>query len=65
MTAEQAAKAIGAKGLKRFRTEEDVEFALEAGQVELQKPIEYRWYGELLAHDPGPRHLQRRGRPRR
>jgi DNA-directed RNA polymerase subunit beta' len=53
MTAEQAAKKAGAKGLKRFRTEEDVEFALEAGQVALQQPIEYLWYGELLVTTPG------------
>jgi DNA-directed RNA polymerase subunit beta' len=52
-TSAAAAKAIGAKGLKRFRTEEDVEFALEAGQVELQQPIEYEWYGERKLTTPG------------
>src|SRR5262249_10019137 len=41
MTAQQAAKAVGAKGLKRFRTEEEVEFAVESESVDYQDPIEY------------------------
>src|SRR6187397_1234416 len=53
MTAEQAAKAVGAKGLQRYRTEEDVEFAVEAGSVDLQAPIEYLWSGELYVTTPG------------
>src|SRR6185369_8194113 len=53
LTAAQAAKAVGAKGLKRFRTEEDVEFALEAGSVDYQDPIEYTWDGELIITTPG------------
>jgi DNA-directed RNA polymerase subunit beta' len=53
LTAAQAAKAIGAKGLKRFRTEEDVEFALDSGSVDFQDPIEYIWSGELLVTTPG------------
>ncbi len=38
---------------KRFRTEEDVEFALEAKQVTLQQPIEYEWDGERILTTPG------------
>ena len=49
---------------KRFRTEEEVEFALDAKQIEIQTPIEYLWEGELVAHDRGPRDLQRGDRPR-
>jgi DNA-directed RNA polymerase subunit beta' len=37
----------------RFGSEEDVEFAVEAKQVHLQQPIEYRWNGELLLTTPG------------
>jgi DNA-directed RNA polymerase subunit beta' len=33
---------------RRYRTEEDVEFALDAKQVGLQDPIEFEWDGELL-----------------
>src|SRR5438128_4886767 len=33
---------------KRFRTEEEVEFALDAKQIEIQTPIEYLWEGELI-----------------
>ena len=53
MSAEQAAKAVGVKGLKRYRTEEDVEFAVEAGSVDLQHPVQYTWSGELLVTTPG------------
>src|SRR5438270_1081118 len=38
---------------KRFRTEEDVEFALDAKQVGLQQPIEYLWRDELVVTTPG------------
>jgi DNA-directed RNA polymerase subunit beta' len=38
---------------KRFASEEDVIFALEAGQVKLQDPIEYRRDGELVLTTPG------------
>jgi len=47
MTAEDVAKALGTKGLRRFQSEEEVEFAVESGQVDLQHPIEYRSNGEL------------------
>jgi DNA-directed RNA polymerase subunit beta' len=37
----------------RFRTEEEVEFAVEAKQLHLQQPIEYLWNGELILTTPG------------
>jgi DNA-directed RNA polymerase subunit beta' len=37
----------------RFRSEEDVEFALEARQIGLQQPIEYLWKEELVLTTPG------------
>ncbi|OFW74414.1 MAG: DNA-directed RNA polymerase subunit beta', partial [Actinobacteria bacterium RBG_16_68_12] len=52
-TSADLAKKLGRKGLPRFRTEEDVEFALEAGQVDYQDPIEYEWSGERLLTTPG------------
>ena len=38
---------------KRFRTEEEVELALESDQVGLQQPIEYRRGDELILTTPG------------
>src|SRR4029078_8329353 len=38
---------------KRLRTEEEVEFALDAKQIELQTPIEYLWEGELVLTTAG------------
>src|SRR5207244_3767983 len=38
---------------KRFANEEEVEHALEAGQVTLQQPIEFRWNGDLLLTTAG------------
>src|SRR6201997_4675945 len=38
---------------QRFRTEEDVEFALDAKQMTLQQPIEYLWEGELILTTAG------------
>ncbi|HUF01218.1 MAG TPA: DNA-directed RNA polymerase subunit beta' [Gaiellaceae bacterium] len=52
-TAEALAKKLGVKGLRRFRSEDDVEFALDSGQVGYQDPIEYTWSGERLATTPG------------
>ncbi|MBM3676391.1 MAG: DNA-directed RNA polymerase subunit beta' [Actinobacteria bacterium] len=52
-TAEELAKSLGKKGLKRFQSEEEVEFALEADQVELQEPIVYRNGAELQLTTPG------------
>jgi DNA-directed RNA polymerase subunit beta' len=37
----------------RFRTEEEVEFALDARQVGLQEPIEYLWKDELVITTAG------------
>ena len=38
---------------QRFRTEEEVEFALDAKQITLQQPIEYLWEGELILTTSG------------
>jgi DNA-directed RNA polymerase subunit beta' len=38
---------------KRFRTEEEVEFAVEAKQVDVQDPIEFEWDGELILTTAG------------
>jgi DNA-directed RNA polymerase subunit beta' len=38
---------------KRFASEEEVELAVESGQVGLQQAIEYRWNGELVLTTPG------------
>jgi DNA-directed RNA polymerase subunit beta' len=38
---------------KRFRTEEEVEFALDAQQVTLQQPIEYEWDGARILTTAG------------
>src|SRR5205807_6945106 len=37
----------------RFRTEEDVQFSLDAKQITLQQPIEYLWEGELVLTSAG------------
>jgi DNA-directed RNA polymerase subunit beta' len=38
---------------QRFQSEEEVEFALDAEQITLQQPIEYRRNGELILTTPG------------
>jgi DNA-directed RNA polymerase subunit beta' len=38
---------------KRFTSEEEVEWAVEDGQIELQQPIEYRWNGEIVLTTAG------------
>jgi DNA-directed RNA polymerase subunit beta' len=38
---------------KRFGSEEEVEHGLEAGQIRLQEPIEFRWNGDLLLTTSG------------
>jgi DNA-directed RNA polymerase subunit beta' len=54
---EQDLAAVAAEDLdprpQRFRTEEEVEFALDAKQVGLQQPIEYLWNGELVVTTSG------------
>jgi DNA-directed RNA polymerase subunit beta' len=52
-TSEKLAKVLGKKGLRRFRTEEDVEFSTDSEQVGFQDPIEYQWRGEKLLTTPG------------
>jgi DNA-directed RNA polymerase subunit beta' len=37
----------------RFRSEEEVEFALDAKQIGIQSPIEYLWEGELVLTTAG------------
>jgi DNA-directed RNA polymerase subunit beta' len=53
MEAASLVKRLKLKGLPRFRTEEDVEFATESEQVGFQDPIEYEWGGERLLTTPG------------
>jgi DNA-directed RNA polymerase subunit beta' len=38
---------------RRYASEDEVERAVEAGQLGLQQPIEYRWHGELILTTPG------------
>ncbi|HXG76964.1 MAG TPA: DNA-directed RNA polymerase subunit beta' [Gaiellaceae bacterium] len=52
-TAEELARALGRNGLPRFRAEEDVEFAIEAGQVGFHDPIEYQRGEERILTTPG------------
>src|SRR5439155_1182013 len=50
---EEIAKSLGKKGLKRFQSEEEVEFHVESRAIGLQDPIQYRWNGELRSTTPG------------
>ena len=54
---DQDLNVVAAEKLKprppRFRTEEEVEFAVEAKQLHLQQPIEYLWNGELVVTTSG------------
>jgi DNA-directed RNA polymerase subunit beta' len=52
-TAADLAKKLKRNGLPRFRTEEDVEFAVESGQTSYQDPIEYELRGERVLTTPG------------
>src|SRR5436189_1092432 len=52
-TSEELAKKLNVQGIKRFASEEEVERAIEAEQVELQQPIEYRRGEEVLLTTPG------------
>ena len=58
-TAEDIAKVLGKPGLKRFRTEEEVEFAVESGFVHLQEPVAVPLARRDHPDDAGPRDLQR------
>src|SRR5437879_2911649 len=46
--AEELAKELELDGIRRFGSEDEVQFAVEAKQAGLQDPIEYRWDGELV-----------------
>ena len=52
-TAAALAKELKVNGIKRFRSEEEVEFHVESGEIGLQDPIEYRWHDELFLTTPG------------
>ena len=52
-TSEELAKQLGVKGLRRYGSEEQVEFALESGQVSLQYPVEFRSGDEVRLTTPG------------
>ncbi len=53
-TSAELAKELKLKGIKRFQSEEEVEFAVESKQIGLQDPIEYRRSnGELLLTTAG------------
>ncbi|HWQ22602.1 MAG TPA: DNA-directed RNA polymerase subunit beta' [Gaiellaceae bacterium] len=52
-TTAELARELGRPGLRRFRAEEDVELALDAGQVGYHDPIEFVWGGELILTTPG------------
>jgi len=52
-TAAELAKELELRGIPRFRTEEDVGFAVESGQVQIQDAVEYDWDGERLLTTPG------------
>jgi DNA-directed RNA polymerase subunit beta' len=52
-TTSELAKTLKLKGLQRFQSEDEVEFALDAKQVGLQDPIEYRQSGETRLTTPG------------
>ncbi len=53
MDAARLAKKLKKNGLPRFRTEEDVEFAVESEQIGYQEPIEYEWAGERILTTSG------------
>ncbi|MFO7571852.1 MAG: DNA-directed RNA polymerase subunit beta' [Gaiellaceae bacterium] len=53
MSAEDVAKELGLKGLKRYRAEDDVQFALDAGQLRVQDPIVFMWGEERYVTTPG------------
>ena len=53
MTAAELAKELKVNGITRFRSEEEVQFHVESGQIGLQDPIEYRWHDELFLTTPG------------
>ena len=63
-TAEELAKELGVKGLRRFASEEQVEFALEDPRdtISLSDPIEFRRGDEVRLTTPGRVDLRGRAR---
>ncbi|GIU95629.1 MAG: hypothetical protein KatS3mg012_2086 [Gaiellaceae bacterium] len=53
MSEEEVAAALGVKGLRRFRSEDDLEFALDAKQLGVQDPIVFFWGEERHVTTPG------------
>ena len=52
-TTERLAKQLKVKGLPRYSSEEQVQFALDAKQITLQEPVEYRRGDEVRLTTPG------------
>jgi DNA-directed RNA polymerase subunit beta' len=52
-TPEELAKELKLDGIRRFQSEEEVEFHVESGEIGLQDPIAYRWHGEIILTTPG------------
>ena len=52
-TTEELAKQLKVKGLPRYSSEDQVQFALDAKQVTLQEPVEYRRGDEVRLTTPG------------
>src|SRR5687767_7797789 len=52
-TTEELAKHLKVKGLPRYSSEDQVQFALDAKQVTLQEPVEYRRGDEVRLTTPG------------
>ncbi len=52
-TSAELAKELKLKGIPRFQNEEEVHFAVEAKQISVQTPIEYRRHGEVILTTAG------------
>ncbi len=52
-TAEELVKELKVNGIRRFSSEDSVQFHLESREIGLQDPIQYRWHGELVLTTPG------------
>jgi DNA-directed RNA polymerase subunit beta' len=55
--AEQELSGVDAEKLdprpKRFASQDEVELAVESGQITIQQPIEYRWHGDVILTTAG------------
>ena len=49
----QSLKKKTGNNVKRFGSEDEVQFALDAKQITLQQPIEYRWEGQVVLTTAG------------